>query len=228
MITNSIFNLLNKHIFFQNIPKEKMLCILNSSACCIKNFSPEMNIYEIGEKINSAGIILDGVVDIIHTSITGDETIVNRLTKGHTLGNCFSCTHDINNLNSIRSITASTILFINIRKLLRECDFICEYRLHLFENIMHSLAQSNIVLNTKIQILSQKTLRDKIITYFEILSIQKGSNEITIPFNREQLACYLGSERSSVCRELTKLRDDKIISIRKNNIVLLSQNVSSF
>ena len=187
-----------------------------------------MSIYKVGEKINSAGIILDGVVDIIHTSINGDETIVNRLTKGHTLGNCFSCVSNINNLNSIRSVTTSTVLFINIHKLLRECDFICEYRLYLFENIMHSLAQSNIVLNAKVQILSQKTLRDKLLTYFELLSLQKGSNEITIPFNREQLACYLGSERSSICRELSKLKSDNIISIRGNNIVLLSNNVSSF
>ena len=187
-----------------------------------------MSIYKVGEKINSAGIILDGVVDIIHTSINGDETIVNRLTKGHTLGNCFSCVEDINNLNSIRSATTSTILFININKLLRECDFICEYRICLYENIIRSLAKSNIVLNTKIQILSQKTLRDKLITYFELLSLQKGSNEITIPFNREQLACYLGSERSSICRELSKLKSENIINVSGNNIVLLSHNISSF
>ena len=86
---------------------------------------------------------------------------------------------------------------------------------------MNSLAQTNMNLNNKIQILSQKTLRDKLITYFELLSIQKGSNVITIPFNREQLACYLCSERSSVCRELSRLKDDNIININKyllNNI----------
>ena len=80
-----------------------------------------MNIYEIEEKINYTGLILDGVVDIIHTSINGDETIVNRLAKGNAFGNAFSHTVDINNLNDIRSATASTILFINIYELLQEC-----------------------------------------------------------------------------------------------------------
>ena len=91
---------------------------------------------------------------------------------------------------------------------------------------MNSLAKSNVILNNKIQIMSQKTLRDKLITYFEILSMEKGSNEITIPFNREQLASYLVSERSSVCRELSKLKNDNIISINGNNIVLLSEKIS--
>ncbi len=220
-------NLLSKNIFFQNIPKEKIRCIINSDACSIKTFNPEMDIYEIGEEINHTGIILKGTVDIVQMSINGDETIINRLTEGHILGNSFSCVSDINNLNYIRSYTSSTILFIDTNKLLRECDFICEYRLCLFENIIQLLAKSNIALNKKIQIVSQKTLRDKLITYFELLSMHKGSNEITIPFNREQLACYLGSERSSVCRELSKLKADNIISIKGNDVVLLYPAISA-
>lgn len=221
-----IFNLISNHTLFQHISKEEIHSIINASSCCIKTFDSKINIYKAVEKIQSVGIILDGIVDIIHTSINGDETIVNRLTKGNTFGNCFSCVSNINNLNDIRSITFSTILFIDIYNLLKDSNFSYEFRINLFENIMSSLAQTNIALNTKIQILSQKTLRDKLITYFELLSIQNGSNKITIPFNREQLACYLGSERSSVCRELSKLKYDNIININKNNIVLLNQNIS--
>lgn len=223
---NFNINLLSESVFFQNIPVEKILCMLNSNVCYIKTFNPKMNIHEIEEKINYTGLILDGVVDIIHTSINGDETIVNRLGKGNAFGNAFSHTVDINNLNDIRCATSSTILFINIYELLQECGYICEYKIYLFENIMNSLAKSNVILNNKIQIMSQKTLRDKLITYFEILSMEKGSNEITIPFNREQLASYLVSERSSVCRELSKLKNDNIISIKGNNIVLISEKIS--
>ena len=226
MTKNHILNLVSNHIFFENISKEDISYIIDSSSCYIKNFEPNVNIYEIGEEIQSVGIIIDGIVDIIHTSINGDETIVNRLTKGHTFGNCVSCISNLNNLNDIRSITFSTVLFIDIYKLLRDSKFSYDFRIDLFENIMNSLAQTNMNLNNKIQILSQKTLRDKLITYFELLSIQKGSNVITIPFNREQLACYLCSERSSVCRELSRLKDDNIININKNNIVLINQNIS--
>lgn len=218
---NINLDLLSENIFFNNIPKEKILYILNSSACYIKDFDSKVNIYKIGDEVNYTGIILEGSVDMIQVSINGDETIVNRLTNGDSFGNAFSCVSDLNSLSYARSSTASKILFINIYMLLQECDFTYEYRLILFENIIRSLSKNNIILNEKIQIMSQKTLRDKLITYFEILSIQNGSNEITIPFSREQLACYLCSERSSVCRELSKLKDENIISIKGNRVVLL-------
>lgn len=221
---NFTIELLSKNVLFKNIPHDKILSIINSTACSIKTFNPKESIYEIGEEIHSTGIILDGTVDVLQISITGDEIILDRLTQGDVFGNSFSSVSDINNLNYIRSDSHSTILFINIYKLLRECNFICDYRTCLFENIIDSLSKYNIILNTKIQIMSQKTLRNKLITYFELLSIQNGSNEITIPFNREQLACYLGSERSSICRELTKLKEENIININKNNVILLSNN----
>jgi len=82
-------------------------------------------------------------------------------------------------------------------------------------------------LYNKLQIASQKTLRDKLITYLELLSMHKDSNEITIPFNRDQLACYLGSERSYVCRELSKLKADNIINIKGNDVVLLYPAISA-
>ena len=219
-------NLISNHAFFKNISKEKIFSIIETSSCYIKSFDAKTNIYQAGDKIYSLGIILDGTVDIIHTSVNGNETIINRLTKGNTFGNCFSCASSNSNLNDIRSITFSTVLFIDIYKILKDTKFSYDLRINLFENIMSSLAQTNITLNDKIQILSQKTLRDKLITYFELLSMKKGSNSITIPFNREQLACYLCSERSSVCRELGKLQDDNIININKNNVTLINQNIS--
>lgn len=127
----------------------------------------------------------------------------------------------INTRNDIRSTTRCTVLFIHIQTLLQEYYPHQDFYLPLMENMMRSLAKSNIRLNTKIQVLSQKTLRDKILTYFELLAEQNNSNEFTLPFNREQLACYLGSERSSVCRELSKLSEKQIIRISKNQIALL-------
>ena len=111
---NFTIDLLSKNILFKNIPKDRIQSILNSNACSIKTFNPKVNIYEIGEKINSTCIILNGTVDILQASITGDEIIVDRLTEGDIFGNSFSSLSDIDTLNYIRSDDYSTILFINI------------------------------------------------------------------------------------------------------------------
>lgn len=213
--------ILCENILFKNIPKEKVLYLLNSTACCIKTFNPQTNIYEISEQTNSICIVLEGIIDIVQTSMSGSEIIVHRITQFNNFSTTFSSTPVTNNINYIRSATYSKVLFIDIHEMLQKYSTICDYRVCLFENIIDSLTKNNAILNTKIQIMSQKTLRDKLISYFEILSIQNGSNKITIPFNREELAWYLVSERSSISRELSKLKEDNIININGNNVELL-------
>lgn len=214
-------HLLCKAELFEGFSEEMILELVHSKACYIKTFSPDVTIYGFGETITYAGIVLDGYVDIIHPSMCGTESIVSRLSPGGTFGASYACSKDVNTLNDIRSATSCMILFIHIQELLQEYVPQRAYYLLLIENMMRSLAKSNIRLNTKIQVLTQKTLRDKILTYFELLAEQNASNEFMLPFNREQLACYLGSERSSVCRELSKLSEEQIIRISKNQVALL-------
>lgn len=214
-------NLLKNTDIFYGIPEEAILSIIQSGACYLKTYSAGADIYECGQPIYYAGIILDGEIDVIHASTNGHESIVNRFFQGSLLGISYSCIEAANTFNHFRSITDSTILFINIKLVLRERYAQGDHCLLLMENIMTSLAVNNIRLNHKIQVLSQHTLRKKIMTYFELLADKNNSKEFVLPFNREQLASYLGSERSSLCRELSKLADEKWIEVDKNRIRLL-------
>ncbi len=215
-------NILSTSEIFTDISEETILHIVQSPTCYKKNFVAGSTIYGCGQDISYAGIILAGQVDIIHPSLSGHDTIVGRLLPGNVFGASFATTQDINLLNDIRSITDSTILFINIKEVLRQGYCPSTEHFCFIENIMNSLAQSNIRLNTKVQILSQKSLREKILTYFHSLSIQAHSNEITLSYNREHLACYLGSERSSICRELSRLQEEGYLLIKQNHITLLN------
>lgn len=215
-------NILKKSDFFRQIPNDTIISIVQSDVCYLKNYTAGTTIYECGQNISFAGIVLEGEIDVIHSSADGTETIVNRFAPASTFGASFSCVEYTNTLNNFRSITPSTILFININGLLHKRYKQCEHYVTLIENIMFSLASSNIRLNTKIQVLTQKTLRDKLLTYFESLATQNNSREFTLSFNREQLAGYLGSERSSICRELSKLAEEQLIKINRNQIILLT------
>ena len=88
-------------------------------------------------------------------------------------------------------------------------------------NIMSILAKNNIVLNRKIQLLTQKTLRGKLMTYFIQLSRENNNKVFKISFTRDQLARYVCSERSSVCRELGRMQDEGLVRIDGNTITLM-------
>lgn len=213
-------DLLSENVLFQNLPKDTILQIIESEACYIKNFPAGKIICEIGQRIQHIGIVLEGIVDIVHLSPYGHDTIVSRIAPGGIFGESCSCAESTNFFNETRSVQPAAILFLDVHTLLHQAKAITDYHLTLLENLLRTLAKSNIWLHTKIQILNQKTLRDKILTYFETLAQTNNSNKFAIPFNREQLANFLGSERSSVSRELSKMQKEEILTIQKNQVTL--------
>lgn len=213
-------NLLGQNLVFQNIPQDTLLSILSSDACNIKNFPAGKIIYEPGQSIRYTGILLDGLIDIVHLSASGHDTIVSRILPGGMFGESFSCALETNYFNEIRCTSSSVILFLDLYALLRQDSLPVSHHRQLTENIIHTLAKGNVWLNTKMLILTQKTLRDKILTYFETLAAQNHSNAFTLPFNREQLASFLGSERSSLSRELSRMQEEGLLTVNRDFIIL--------
>lgn len=214
--------ILNKSDFFKHLDDTIVLALAGSAAGHVKQYPAGTTIYECGQPILHAGIVLEGEIDVLYTTEDGYETIVNRLLPSHTFGESFCCVSHINTLNTFRSVTGSTILFLDLPLLLQTLQGNETYYSVFTKNVIRSLAVNNIQLNSKIHVLSKKTLREKILTYFELLAAQTHSNELVLPFNREQLANYLGSERSSLCRELSRLAEEQIIRIDRNRITLLN------
>lgn len=213
-------DLLSRNDLFQDIPPEAIFRLLQANLSHIKQFPAGKLIHEIGQPIHHLGIVLDGTIDIVHPSISGHDTIVSRILPGGIFGESFSYAESANLFNEVRSISPSTVLFLDVHAVLGQSSILSGYHLKLVENLLRILARSNVWLNTKILILNQKTLRDKILTYFETLAAKNSSNRFTIPFNREQLASFLGSERSSLCRELSRMQEEGILSIEKDCVTL--------
>ncbi len=91
----------------------------------------------------------------------------------------------------------------------------------LINNLFGILAKKNVNLIQKIECMSKKTTREKILSFLEMESVKHASNEFKIPYDRQALADYLGVERSAMSAELGKLRRDGIIESSKNQFKLL-------
>jgi CRP-like cAMP-binding protein len=72
-----------------------------------------------------------------------------------------------------------------------------------------------------LEVLSQRTIRDRIYTFFEILSTKTNSRQFEIPFTMSNMADYLSVDRSAMSRELSKMKDEGIIKINKRKVTLL-------
>lgn len=78
----------------------------------------------------------------------------------------------------------------------------------------------NLNLSARMLHTAPKTIRGRLISYFSQMAAETGSREFTIPFSRQELADYIGVDRSALSAELSKMQKDGILTYRKNKFKL--------
>jgi CRP-like cAMP-binding protein len=109
-------------------------------------------------------------------------------------------------------------LLINIERLKTCCEDFCDHRVAFNNNLLSVVAQKGVRLMDKIETLSHRTTRDKLWSYFK--QHAQGSTSFTIPYNREELAHFLGVDRSALSAELSRMRKEGLIDYHRNSFVL--------
>ncbi len=172
-----------------------------------------------GNRIDFIGIVLLGSVKVIKEDINGNISILTELTKAELFAETFVCAGILHSPVTIQSSENSEILFINYNKIINICSAGCIFHTKLIENMLKLLAHKNLMLNQKIDILSKRTTREKLLLFFET---QRGmEKKFKIPYNREELAHYLCVDRSAMSNELCKMRNEKLIKFKKNEFEIL-------
>ncbi|HBR31861.1 MAG TPA: Crp/Fnr family transcriptional regulator, partial [Clostridiales bacterium] len=105
------------------------------------------------------------------------------------------------------------------------CAEACGFHSKMIENLLHIIAKKNLELSEKIQHMSERNTRDKLLSYLFTQAKEAGSRDFSIPFDRQELADYLCVERSAMSNELSKLRREGIIECKKNNFKILRKQV---
>lgn len=173
------------------------------------------------EKRQQIFILLEGEASLIRYDEKGHKDIVDFFRPGNVFGETF---YNVN-LSSELSVQATknckvlTCLYDDIRK---KCKHNCKFHEKLNAALLELLFQNTKHQNSRIEVLSKRTIREKLHIYFETLSSEAFSNTITLPFSLTDLADFLSVNRSAMMRELRDLEDEKIIiKISKRKIKLL-------
>lgn len=173
-----------------------------------------------GNTVSSVGLILSGGVKIVKEDINGNIMILTKLTVSDLFGEVFACAGVSHSPVTVQASEETEILFINYKKIISVCSCACRFHSRLIENMLQLIAKKNLMLNQKIEILSKRTTREKLLTFFDM---QRGmARKFTIPYNREELARYLCVDRSAMSNELCKMRDDGLIKFNKNDFEIIS------
>ena len=111
-------------------------------------------------------------------------------------------------------------MFLDVNRILYVCPSACDHHTRIIRNLLGELAEKNLRFSEKLRHVGQRTTRSKVTSYLSAEARLLGTYEFDIPFSRQQLADYLGVERSGLSSELGKMRDERLIDFRKNHFVL--------
>ena len=214
-----IFEKVKSNPLFQGIAFSDFERMLSCLSARTVTFNKDDMILLSGDTVNFVGLILSGGVKIIKEDLDGNITILTELSVSEIFGEVFACAGIGHSPVSVQASEDAEILFIGYKNIITSCAASCPFHTRLIENMLKLLAHKNLMLNRKIEILSKRTTREKLLCFFDY---QRGAaKKFTIPFNREELAHYLCVDRSAMSNELCKMRDDGLIRFNRNEFEII-------
>ncbi len=168
------------------------------------------------EHIRHVGVVLSGSVDMIKEDIWGNKTMLVRSGKDEVFAETFACGRD--NLSVVTFMVSkdAEILFLPFDRVMRSCTMACQFHHQLVENMVHIIANKNRDLMRKVEVVSKRTIREKLLAYLSIQAQAQASRYFEIPLGRVELAEYLCVDRSALTRELAKMKEEGLIDYHRN------------
>lgn len=166
------------------------------------------------EKRGQIGILFTGQAELVRYDINGNKVIVEKFNDNDLFGEFFYSVTSNNELTVIAKEKCE-IIFFNYNDLFNPCITKGQNYYDTISKFMLILSHKIITMNTRIEVLSKRTIREKLLTYFEHIAKEKHSRVFYLDFSLSDLADYLSIDRSAMMREIKNLIDDGII--KKNN-----------
>jgi len=207
---------------FQGIKADELQAMLKCIGAYDRYHKKGEYISMSSEALRCVSLILQGTVHMISEDIWGNKAILVLMHRGELFGESFACGTSLASVVSFYAADNVHALYLPFDRVMRSCPNSCTFHHRLVENMLMRIADKNVQLMEKVKIISKRTLREKILTYFSLQAQLKGSKEFDLPIGRIGLAEYLCADRSALTRELARMKDDGLISFERNHFRLLA------
>ena len=180
----------------------------NCSKVQIKDFTKGETVTTYIEKRNQLCILINGEAELVRYDFYGHKTIIGHFDEYDTFGEVFYPANTNNELFVVAKKNCKVLFYI-YDNLDYKCRKNCAFHSTLMNHLSKLLLDKIINLNMRVELLSKRNIRDKLISYFNMLSSKSMSKTITIPFSYTDLADYLSIDRSAMMRDIKTLVDHR-------------------
>ena len=210
---------------FQGIRMEDLTAMLGCIGGKTVSAGKGQLILREGDPATHVGMVLTGSVRLEREDYYGNRSIIAHIGPAQLFGETYACAGVSNLPISAVADENCVVLLMDCRRITRSCSQACEFHSRIIFNLLQLVAVKNLVYDQKIQVTSQRTTREKLMTYLLNQAKLHGTNSFRIPYDRQELADYLEVDRSGLSSEISKLRREGILQSEKNHFILLEERI---
>lgn len=214
---------LKKSPLFQDISYEEYLRMLTCFQAVQKSYRPEEVIYDFAVSGRDAvGIIEHGSATLIRIDEEGVATVLEELGPGGVFGRTLAFAGSTGDSLEVLCRTPCDVLFIDYPHILKRCENACLHHSLLVQNMLKLMSDKSQALSERVDVLSRRSIREKLLCYFRQLAGKAGSDSFVLPFSLSMLADYIATDRSAMMRELKRLREEGAVESDGRKFTLYS------
>lgn len=213
-------NVLQKSTLFSGISPEEAdrLCVLLRAG--ERHYAKGSYLITAGDPIPAFALLLSGSVQVFMDDVDGNHIVMNNVRPGVTFAEAMVCSGVTESPICAVALQESTVLWFQGAALMEPSFFADPLCARFGANFIRTLAGRSLRFNDRVQVLSKKSIREKLITFFSQQLYQQKSRRIVLDMDRSALADYLGVERSALSRELSRMRKAGMIDFHKNHFTI--------
>ena len=197
---------------FTGIDYDSYLAMYTCFQAVSRSYRPDDVIYDFSSSQNVVGIVERGEAALIRIDADGVETMMEQFRVGGVFGKTLDFSGSRSDVLEVVCRTPCEVLFFDYSHILKRCERACTHHSVLVQNMLRLMADKAQALTERVDVLSRRSIREKLLCCFAQQRDKAGSDTFRLPFSLSVLADYIATDRSAMMRELKKMREEGLIS----------------
>ena len=205
---------------FQDIGYDSYRQMLACFQAVENSYGTDEVIYDLSDPGGSVGVVERGEASLIRIDEEGVATVLEELGPGGVFGKSLAFSTSGRDSLEVICRAACDVVFIDYPHILKRCERACTHHSLLVQNMLRLISDKAQALSERVDVLSRRSIREKLLCYFHQLSEKAGGRTFQLPFSLSMLADYIATDRSAMMREMKRLKEEGVLRSEGRRITL--------